>query len=169
MSDYQPEYQKRLQKAQLRKRVHFPMGFGIFKAIKIALTNLFRPHIVIEYPWKKYELPPRARFAVEIKYDEVGLHKCRACMICQNTCPDFIIDIDVTTAEDRSKHINRFEYQMGACMMCGLCVEACPFDAIKMGHEYELAHVGADGLSIDLLKDVPAAVAPPRQGGNADA
>ncbi len=24
-------------------------------------------------------------------------------------------------------------------MMCGLCVEACPFDAIHMSHEYELA------------------------------
>jgi len=25
------------------------------------------------------------------------------------------------------------------CMNCGLCAEFCPFDAIRMGHNYELA------------------------------
>jgi NADH-quinone oxidoreductase subunit I len=25
------------------------------------------------------------------------------------------------------------------CMNCGLCAEYCPFDAIKMDHDYELA------------------------------
>jgi NADH-quinone oxidoreductase subunit I len=169
MSDYQPEYQKRLAKALKRKRVMFPFGSGIYKSFKVAFTNLFRPNIVIQYPKMKYDLPPRARFAVRMKYDECGMTKCRACMICQNTCPDFIINIDVTTHEDRTKFINRFEYQQGACMMCGLCVEACPFDAIRMSHEYELAHVGTAGLTIDLLENVAAAIAPARQGGKANA
>ena len=26
-----------------------------------------------------------------------------------------------------------------ACMSCGLCAEVCPFDAIKMDHEFELS------------------------------
>jgi len=169
MSDWQPEYQKRLAKAQKRKIVPFPFGFGIFKTFKIAFRNLFRPNIVIQYPCQKYELPPRARFAVRMKYDDQGNHKCRACMICQNTCPDFIIRIDVETGEDRSKFIKRLEYQQGACMMCGLCVEACPYDAILMSHEYELAHAGAAGLTIDLLENVPAVIPPARQGGNANA
>jgi len=169
MSDWQPEYQKRLAKALERKIVPFPFGLGIFSAVKVALKNLFRPHIVIEYPEKKYELPPRARYAVRMKYDDDGQHKCRACLICQNTCPDYIIRVDVTTGEDRSKHIDRFEYQQGACMICGLCVEACPYDAIRMSHDYELAHIGPAGLSIDLLKDEPAVMPPQRQGGNANA
>ena len=33
---------------------------------------------------------------------------------------EFFIDIDI-------------------CMNCGLCAEFCPFDAIKMDHDYELA------------------------------
>ena len=42
-------------------------------------------------------------------------------------------------------------------MMCGLCVEACPFDAIEMGHDYELARIDPTSSTIELLADVPAA------------
>ena len=74
-----------------------------------------------------------------MKYDEEGRHKCTGCRACEKACPDYIIRLDITTDEDRSKYIDRWHYEIGACMMCGLCVEACPFDAIRMGHDYELA------------------------------
>ena len=64
----------------------------------------------------------------------------------------------MTTAEDRSKHIDHYRYEIGACMMCGLCVEACPFDAIEMSHDYELARIDPATLTIDLVTDTPAAV-----------
>lgn len=130
---------------------------GIFKALSIVFKNLFRPNITIMYPHEKWNLPERARWAVEMKYDEDGAHKCTACQICEKTCPDFIIEIDITVGEDRTKHINHWRYQRGACMMCGLCVEACPFDAIKMGHDYELAHVDPALKMFDLLTDTDAA------------
>ncbi len=63
----------------------------------------------------------------------------------------------MTTAEDRSKHIDHWRYEIGACMMCGLCVEACPFDAIEMSHDYELARIDPASLTVDLLTDVAAA------------
>ena len=97
-----------------------------------------------------------------MKYDENGEHKCTACLACERACPDFIIKIDVTTGEERKKHIDRWSYELGACMMCGLCVEACPFDAIEMSHEYELARIDAATLVEDLLVDV-AAVGPKRR------
>jgi formate hydrogenlyase subunit 6/NADH:ubiquinone oxidoreductase subunit I len=58
-------------------------------------------------------------------------------------------------------------------MMCGLCVEACPFDAIEMSHDYELARRSAADLAYDLLTDTPAAVpkrdkpVAAKQGGDA--
>jgi NADH-quinone oxidoreductase subunit I len=132
-------------------------GTGMLNGLRITMLNMLRGPITVQYPRQKIVLPERARWAVEMKVDEDGEHKCTACLNCQKACPDYVIDIDVTTAEDRSKHINRWHYEIGACMMCGLCVEACPFDAIRMGHDYELARYTPQSLAIDLLSDTPAA------------
>lgn len=134
-------------------------GTGLLKGMAITMRNMLRGTITVQYPREKVVLPERARWAVQMKYDEEGNHKCTACMACERACPDYIIKIDVTTAEDRSKHIDAYNYEIGACMMCGLCVEACPFDAIEMGKDYELARTSVDELKTRLLEDVPAATA----------
>jgi NADH-quinone oxidoreductase subunit I len=131
-------------------------GTGIMRSMRIAFRNFFRKPITVQYPHEKVELPERARWAVAMKLDEQGDHKCTACVACERACPDFIIEIQFTTAEDRSKHIDHWRYEIGACMMCGLCVEACPYDAIEMSHDYELARTDPDQLSVELLSDVPA-------------
>jgi NADH-quinone oxidoreductase subunit I len=132
-------------------------GSGILKSMAIAMRNFFRKPITVQYPHEKVVLPERSRWAVEMKVDEAGNHKCTACLACERACPDYIIKIDVTTAEDRSKHIDHWRYEVGACMMCGLCVEACPYDAIHMSHTYELARTDASTLAYDLLTDTAAA------------
>lgn len=133
----------------------FPVG--MFKTMRIVLKNLFRPNITLMYPHERWELPENARWAVEMKYDEDGNHKCTGCLICQRTCPDYIIDIDVKTDEDKNKTIKSWKYQLGACMMCSLCVEACPFDAIQMGKDYELAFTDKENITLEYLSNVPVA------------
>ena len=137
-------------------------GTGILNSMRIAYRNMLRKPITVQYPHERVELPERSRWAVAIKYDEHGEMKCTGCLACERACPDFVIDMQMTTAEDRSKHIDHYRYEIGACMMCGLCVEACPFDAIEMSHEYELARIDPATLTIDLLTDVDA-VAPKRK------
>lgn len=132
-------------------------GLGLLNGLRISMRNLFRGPITVKYPYEKLDLPERARWAVAPLYDETGAPRCTACMTCVRTCPNAILDLDVTTREDKSKHIDRFRYDIGACMMCGLCVENCPFSAIEMSHEYELARTDRDELVIDLLADVDAA------------
>jgi len=132
-------------------------GTGILKSMLIAYRNMLRKPITVQYPHEKVELPERARWAVALTLDEDGNHKCTGCTACEKACPDHIINIEMTTAEDRSKHIDHWRYEIGACMMCGLCVEACPFDAVCMSHDYELARTDKSALSIELLTDVPAA------------
>jgi NADH-quinone oxidoreductase subunit I len=132
-------------------------GTGLLKGMAITMKNMVRGPITVQYPHEKIELPERARWAVKPKYDEEGNPKCTACMSCVRACPDFILDLQTTAGEDRSKHIDHFRYELGACMMCGLCVEACPFDAIEMSHDYELARCSAPELAYDLLTDVAAA------------
>jgi len=150
-------------------------GLGLLNGLRIVLRNWRRGPITVMYPYEKLELPERARWAVRPKYFGDGAPKCTACMTCVKTCPDYILSIDVETREDKTKHIERFGYEIGACMMCGLCVESCPFDAIRMSHEYELAVNDPSGLMEYLLLDVDAAT-PARHkqerdaagGGNAD-
>jgi NADH-quinone oxidoreductase subunit I len=131
-------------------------GSGILKSMRIAFRNFMRKPITVQYPHEKVQLPERSRWALAMKLDETGAHKCTGCIACERACPDYIIQIELTTAEDRSKHIDHWHYEIGACMMCGLCVEACPYDAIEMSHDYELARIDPDSLSIELLTDTPA-------------
>ena len=35
---------------------------------------------------------------------------------------------------------------MSRCIFCGYCEIACPFDAITLGHDYELAEMSRDAL-----------------------
>jgi NADH-quinone oxidoreductase subunit I len=134
-------------------------GVGLIKGLAITMRNLMRGPITVKYPFEKLELPERARWAVRPKYFEDGSPKCTACLTCVRVCPDHILSLDVDTREDKTKHIERFGYEIGACMMCGLCVEACPFDAITMSHDYELAVTDPALLTEDLIADVDAATA----------
>ena len=132
-------------------------GTGILKGMAITMRNMLRGPITVQYPRERVELPERSRWAVRMKLDENGNHKCTACLACEKACPDYIIKINVTTDEERNKHIDAWHYEIGACMMCSLCVEACPFDAIRMSHDYELARIDPAELTELLLEDVDAA------------
>lgn len=134
-------------------------GKGILNGMRITFRNMLRGNITVKYPFEKLELPERSRWAVHAKFDEEGNPMCTGCMACIKACPDNILDLHLTTREDKTKHIERYTYDIGACMMCGLCVEACPFSAIEMSHEYELATTEHDALVRTLLCDVDAASA----------
>ena len=134
---------------------HWP--FGLLRTARIAALNLMRHNVVIKYPHERYDQPERSRWAVEQVRDEQGNVKCTGCKICEQSCPNHCIKIDVEVREDKAKFIHAWHYDRAACMMCGLCVEACPFGAIRLGHDYELAHVSPAEKRIDLLDDVVAA------------
>ena len=131
-------------------------GTGILRSILLSFRQMMRGPITLQYPHEKLVLPERARWAVQIKPHDDGRHTCTGCRACEKACPDYVIRLDITTNADRSKVIDRWHYELGACMMCGLCVEACPFDAIRMGHDYELAVTDPALLVVDLLTDSPA-------------
>ncbi len=132
-------------------------GKGLINGLRLSLKNAMRGPITVQYPYEKLEIPERSRWAVRPKYFEDGSPRCTACMTCVRVCPDHILSLDVETREDKTKHIEAFAYEIGACMMCGLCVEACPFDAIMMSHEYELAVTDPAALSENLLENADAA------------
>jgi NADH-quinone oxidoreductase subunit I len=44
------------------------------------------------------------------------------------------------------RYAKRYEIDMLRCIFCGYCEEACPEDAIFLGHNYELADVSRDAF-----------------------
>jgi NADH-quinone oxidoreductase subunit I len=132
-------------------------GTGVLKGFGITIKNMFRPAITVQYPEQRLEIPERARWAVHQRFDADGAPKCTACLICVKECPDHVLRVFSTPKEGGGKHIDAYVYEVGACMMCGLCVAACPYDAIEMSHEYELATRDRGDLVRVLLRDVDAA------------
>jgi NADH-quinone oxidoreductase subunit I len=54
------------------------------------------------------------------------------------------------TAENRvspgERYARIYEINMSRCIFCGYCELACPFDAITLGNEFEIAEYSRDDL-----------------------
>jgi NADH-quinone oxidoreductase subunit I len=68
-----------------------------------------------------------------------------ACQICEKECPPKCIYIVKSTDKKPDAlgkmqiYPARFDIDISVCMSCQICVEVCPFEAIKMDTEFELA------------------------------
>ena len=47
--------------------------------------------------------------------------------------------------------LQKYEVDESRCILCGICVDACPYDALRDGADIELSHVGRSEPMIDLL------------------
>jgi NADH-quinone oxidoreductase subunit I len=98
--------------------------------------------LTIQYPEERRLLPERFRYIPMLLWDtEKGEDRCTACGICAKVCPPQCIWI-VRDSDDKGKPVTRpaeFYIDTTVCMSCSFCTEFCPFDAIKMNHDYELA------------------------------
>jgi ferredoxin len=47
--------------------------------------------------------------------------------------------------------LQKYEVDESRCILCGICVDACPYDALRDGADIELAHTGREAPTIDLL------------------
>lgn len=48
-----------------------------------------------------------------------------------------IIKIATSKNGENKYQVDSIEFDIGRCMFCGLCVEACPYSALFMGRGYE--------------------------------
>jgi NADH-quinone oxidoreductase subunit I len=126
------------------------------RGLWITFSYLFRKPITIQYPEEKAVLPLRFRGRLVLPVDpQKGANRCTACMRCVTICPNHSIDIERETGPDGALKPKpaRYLYNLGTCMFCNLCVEVCPFFALVMSDEYELATVDKSGLVLDLVKE----------------
>jgi NADH-quinone oxidoreductase subunit I len=125
-------------------------GQGIIKGLGVTARNFFGSYfsrerlVTVEYPEQKRPTPENNRNFPFLVFDgedpEIGL-RCVACKICEKECPPQCIYI-VPDKDERGrprKHPQIFDIDVSVCMSCQICVEVCPFDAIKMDQEFELS------------------------------
>ncbi|MEX0762291.1 MAG: 4Fe-4S binding protein [Dehalococcoidia bacterium] len=86
--------------------------------------------------------------------------RCTGCASCAKYCPLGIIEIvthpgGMDAQEGESYAIDVFDIDTGRCMFCGLCVEACPYDALHMGSQFERGNYQRKNLviTVDELRD----------------
>ena len=89
--------------------------------------------------------------------DDVVEPFCTSCMVCIRQCPTQCMS---STMKDnplheegkssRRKIVDSFEINLNRCILCGICVEVCNFDAIVMTHEHEMSSYGRNGSRVDL-------------------
>jgi NAD(P)H-quinone oxidoreductase subunit I len=108
-------------------------GGGIIKGMVVTLKNLLRPSPTSQYPEQKLTTSRRIR-GTELVW---SVEKCTGCATCARTCPQGVIQIVTHKGDANNYVVDKLEVDSGYCIHCGLCVEACPYNAIFMGYTYE--------------------------------
>jgi NADH-quinone oxidoreductase subunit I len=131
------------------------LGTGLIKGMVETAKNFVGSYVdeerlvTVEYPEQRQPLPENSRnfpFLVHDDNDPQAGLRCVACLICEKECPPQCIYI-VKSKEKKPDYMGKpqfypavFDIDISVCMSCQICVEVCPFDAIKMDTEFELSN-----------------------------
>jgi NADH-quinone oxidoreductase chain I len=111
-------------------------GLGILKGMAVTLLHFFRPPATSQYPDQRLNISRRSR-GNELVWSR---ERCTGCATCAKACPQGVIEIVTSTDMTENKYqVETYRVDTGYCIMCGLCVEACPYDALFLGYSFERA------------------------------
>ena len=89
--------------------------------------------------------------------EEVNEPYCTSCMVCIRQCPTQCMTsvmkdnpLHEEGKSSRRKIVDTFEINLNRCILCGICVEVCNFDAIVMSHEHEMSAFSRNAVRVDL-------------------
>ena len=141
-------------------RVLWGAMLGNLKGLVVTLKTMLRTPVTAQYPNQADRLAIADRFmgfpALTWDYTSEEPY-CTGCMVCIRECPTQCMTAEMKdnpkheTAESRRrKIIDMFEINLGRCILCGICVDVCNFDAIEMSHEHELSRYQRNANRVDL-------------------
>lgn len=133
---------------------------GFIEGLAVTIKTAFRKPVTDQYPDpdKRHQVAERYMGFPALLWDyDVPEPYCTGCMVCVRACPTQCMSAQMTdnpkfAGEEsrRRKIIEEFEINLGRCILCGICVDVCNFDAIEMSHEHELSKYERNGNRADL-------------------
>ncbi len=131
---------------------------GTFKSLVTTLRIAFRPPVTAEYPTTPAVLASRFMAHPVLTWDkDVVEPYCTGCLVCMRICPTDCIDVSMkdnpkhaSSDSTRRKIVDDFELNVADCIMCGLCVEYCNFDAIIMSDHFDASQYARPNLVLGL-------------------
>ena len=150
------------------------LGSGIaslIKGMQVTGKEFVTPKITERYPEDRetVHVPERFRAILNLKYDADGRHKCIACGICERNCPNGTISLTTKMVETpdgkKKKKLERYQYDLGSCTFCQLCVSSCPQDALEFLNDFEQAVFTREKLvkKLNYLPEPPEPELTPEQ------
>jgi len=76
-------------------------GLAIAKGMWLAIRQVFRPKLTVQYPEVLNDISPRHRGRLILLYDEAGTLKCETCFQCAAACPIECIDMGGVDTRNR--------------------------------------------------------------------
>lgn len=126
---------------------------GLAKGMAATFRHLLRPSVTGAYPWGPRPLPERTRMSFALAKDEAGEPLCKACLLCEKSCPDGAIRIASEKREDGpGRVLTGFEIDLGLCMYCGICVENCSTSGLHHTAEFENCSAAREDMSLVLYR-----------------
>jgi len=119
----------------------------ILTGLAVTLRYYFSKKVTVQYPEEVLPPPERFRGILRLYRNEAGEPLCIACKACQRACGQGCFDIE-GRREEGAKTMKpvKFDWRLDRCSFCGLCVEACPTDAIRFSREFRMSGLGRGGL-----------------------
>ncbi len=128
--------------------------------LKVTFKEYLTPKSTEQYPENRkttLHVAKRHRGRLVFKRNEDGSHRCVACTMCEKACPNGTIKIlsEMVTNEEgkKKRQLVDYQYDLGDCMFCQLCTNACNFDAIEFTNDFENSVFDRGSLVLHLDKE----------------
>ena len=152
---------------------HFFRNLFLHIAHQLGHFTHLSAGVTVQYPEQLRPLMSRFRSRHRLTVRDDNTPRCVGCMLCETVCPAKCITIVAEEHPDPNveKYPIRFDIDLGVCVYCGYCVEACPEDAIRMDTGIlDLAAYSREAMRLDIheLMDPMLRILKPRSRGRAE-
>ena len=130
------------------------------KGMVLTIASVFKKPVTDQYPNEPRKLQDRYMGFPALTWDfDVEEPYCTSCMVCIRQCPTQCMSATMKDnplqkegKSKRRKIVDTFEINLNRCILCGICVNVCNFDAIVMSHEHEMSVYERNGDRVDLIE-----------------